>query len=266
MAVDENGIEIPDVAENSRQSVKFIVNNREYGTAEEAEAALREMESSIKSAYDRKLAEERQKLQSEKSALAEDVEWYATHDVSLWNQYEEKVHGGKGFVGIVTEKSKTTTVPDNAAFNDANAINRLEERLRSMETELTSLKQYDDEKAKGAVIATLKNNLAKYPYADEQAVKLELENYYRANNQHHPTPDIVLQVIEKSNKRTLDLVNKAKSGKPDVPAPPVVTAGGSGTPAADTAKGRPSLSKDPEGFKRWIADKAQQSVEFAKGL
>jgi hypothetical protein len=266
MAVDENGNEIADVVDNNSQSPTFVFNNKVFHSTEEVQAEARAMESSIKSGFDRKLAEERAVLQSEKAALAEDVQWYASHDSSLWNQYEEKVNGGRGFVGTVTPVSNKTTVPEgSAAFNDNGALKRVEDELNAIKQKLNTDAQYNDERAKVAVINTLKAGVGKYPYADEQAVKSELQIFYQNNNNRHATPDEVMQIVAASHNRTLNLVNKAANkgntqGDDKRTVTPIVKGG---TPPDTVGNGkRPSLLRDPAGFTRHIAEKLSASVDF----
>lgn len=252
MAVDENGIEIVD-GENA-QSLKFIANNKEFNTPEEAQAELRAMESSLMRGYEEKLSKERQ---ARETALQEDVNFYATHDPSEWDNYLPKLkYGDKGgYQGTAQPVAKPSTVQNNnqPAFTDPNAVKNLEERLRSLEGELMGLKAYDDDRAKADAVTALNASLRKFNLADANAVKLEMEKYWAVNGKHHPTPDIVNQIVEKSHKRTLELVNKAGGNKPvDNPNPPVVTSGG--VAGSETGK-RPSLRTDPEGFKKHVADK-----------
>ncbi len=258
MAVDENGIEIPDVADNlGRQSVKFIANNKEFDTPEEAQAEIQAMEHSIKSAHDRILAEERQKRAQ---AEEEDIEWYSTHDKSLWRQYEAKLKGGRGFVGNVISHDHDGEPPkreidNHPAFDDANAFKKMEDRMRILEIELQTFKQSDDERARIAAVNARESAKNKYPYADLKSVTSEMEKYFLVNNSH-PTPEMVLQFMDTINKRGLDLIKTKGIAPSDKPNPPVVVGGG--TPGMEGTK-RPSLSKDPEGFKKWVTDKMTMS-------
>ena len=203
----------------------------------EAPRVLKQMEHDIRSNVDRKLATEREQT---KAALAEDVEFYATHDPSEWGNYDPKINGGKGYMGTGTPKpavqpatqpavSEKPSVRENpfAESKEAKELRALKERLN--QRELTEAQTaFNDAKAK-------------YPYADADAVDAVLKSFYIQNGRH---PDAA--AIRAEFKRSSDFVrSKLPKDAQSKESAPAGTGGNTATPKAGGASPRTAVVKAP---------------------
>jgi len=212
------------------------------------------MEHSIKSGYDRKLADERAALAN---ALDEDTTFYRDHAdrPDLWAHYEPKVGGGKGFTGDATLLATKPTVTPTAqpaqstAFGDQTKLSKVERELASVKERLEAFTAYNDEAARQAVIKTLDILSPKYSAADLDGVKAQLQIEYNKHGRH-ASPDEVEVFVRKSHERMSKKFNLAEP-HPGTPTSAVPAVKGGKTPSAPSAT-VPNMFEDPDGFRDWV--------------
>jgi len=256
--------EDPNAVPNTEPSEPMVTVNNKTVPISQAEQVIKEMESSIKSGFDRKLADERTTLAN---ALEEDTSFYRDHAdrPDLWNSYEPKVGGGRGFVGdekLLTQPtaSKTDLNPmqhttsaqpqQTQAFSDQTKLAKLERELTSVKDKLNAVVGYNDEASRKAVVKTLDITAAKYPASDIEGVKAQLQVYYNANGQHHAAPEVVEEMVKSSHERMSKKFNlDTGTAKPWSATP---TPKGGQPPTTPNPK-IPNMFTDPEGFSEWQA-------------
>jgi len=247
------------VGNDSSPSEPMVTVNNKTVPISQAEQVIKEMESSIKSGFEKKLTEERASLAN---ALEEDTSFYRDHAdrPDLWEHYEPKVGGGRGFVGdekLLSESPSQTKPNQNQAqsqqqaFGDQTKLSKIERELTSVKEKLNAVVGYNDEAARKAVVKTLDICNTKYPAADIDGVKAQLQVYYNANGQHHAAPEVVEEMVKNSHERMskkFNLDTGTTTPESATPSPK-----GGKAPAPPNPK-IPNMFTDPEGFSEWQAD------------
>lgn len=260
---EENVESAVDASVAQPSETMVTINNRAVPISQ-AESVIGEMEHNLKSGYDRKLADERAALVA---ALDEDTTFYRDHAdrPDLWESYEPKVGGGRGFTGDAAQLTVAPTKPtqglqsvqpaQQAAFGDQTKMAKLERDLATVRETLNSVVGYNNEVAKNAVIKTVGICQSKYPAADTEGVKAQLQVYYNRNNQRHATPEIVEDFMRQSNERMSKKFNIATPSNPTPNEPssatPIVKSGV--LPTTPSPK-IPNMFNDMEGFKKYVGD------------
>lgn len=176
----------------------------------QAPQVLKDMETSIKSGYDRKLDTERSEI---KRLLEEDKRWYAEHpDPRVWSLYEPKVDGGRGFIGKEEDLRTMASDDDYGEHREQheNAF-KTDPKIASLEAKIAELEKRNQQVYEGVsqselnrVRHTRDELLKKYPNANAKMVNLMLDNVYRNTGSH-----AYEQTIEKIVKESHDEITKA---------------------------------------------------------
>lgn len=222
----------------------------------EAPQVLKQMEHDIRSNLDRKLAQERQATQA---ALAEDVEFYSTHDQADWAMYEPKVNGGRGYIGNGTPKPAPQPVQQPVA--EAKPTVRENPFTESPEAkELREIKERLNQRELSEAQAVFNEAKAKYPYADAESVDAVLKSFYITNGRH---PDAA--TIRAEFKRSSDFVRSKlpKDAQAAATTTPAGTGGATATPKAGGASPKATATKVPsildrEGFASYISGRLNE--------
>ncbi len=156
---------------------------------------------------------------SEKELMDEDVEFYRTHDQSVWNNYDPKRYGGKGFTGdesqLTAKKEPVTTPITNnkpaVSFGDEMRVKQLEREHEELKRKVENIEVSDFQKGAEQVKQTRDSLLIKYPYADVEAVNAQLGVFFRDNGRH-PTGKEVENFVKRSNDFVAVQVANAKQG------------------------------------------------------
>lgn len=194
----------------------ITLNNRQITVPKEAAAILKEAESNLMSGYQSVLAKEREKVDKD---LADDTDWYSTHDQQDWKKYDPKVHGGKGFTGDESQLTarKTETAPatngtkPTVSFGDDMRQKQLERKIEDLEKTVDYLQTSDMKRGSDQVVKDRDTLLLKYPYADSEAVTESLRLFW-VNNQRHPSAFEVEAIVKKKNDFVAVKVANAQQG------------------------------------------------------
>lgn len=235
---DELNTEVADDDVSGGTDAQMVEVDGKQVPLTEAPNVLKQMEHDIRSNLDRKLAQERQATQS---ALAEDVEFYSTHDQTEWAMYEPKVNGGRGYIGNGTPKPATQPVQQPVA--EAKQPVRENPFTESREAkELREIKERLNQRELNEAQAVFNEAKAKYPYADAESVDAVLKSFYITNGRH---PDAA--TIRAEFKRSSDFVRSKlpKEAQTSTATPPAGTGGTTATPKAGGASPKPAATKAP---------------------
>lgn len=239
----------------------IVVNDRTVKLSE-APQVLKEMEHSIKSGYDKKLAEERANT---KALLDADIAWYASHpNPNYWAMYDPKVGGGSGFTGSEAdleeaakypipdeEQQMSNNTPQNSAqgaFGKSPEIAALEAKIAALEQQTNSVTQVTYQSEVNRVAQERDNLMSKYGNADEQLVNLKLEKIWRETGAH-PTRAVIEKIVKESHESTSKKIAAASvgtetKGRPSGTSSATPTVGG--TPAAPDKPKPLSLERDKD--------------------
>lgn len=242
MAEEQNTEVVEDDLDGGTDAQMVEVDGKQVPITE-APQVLKQMEHDIRSNLDKKLLQERQTTQS---ALAEDVEFYSTHDHSEWAMYEPKVNGGRGYIGTGTPKSVTqpATQPAKETSETQEASKPTRENPFSESKEAKALRELQerlDKRELSEAQMTFNEAKAKYPYADAEAVDAVLKSFYITNGRH---PDAA--TIRSEFKRSSDFVrSKLPKDTQAAATPPAGTGGTTATPKAGGASPKATATKVP---------------------
>lgn len=237
---DELNTEVTDDDVSGGTDAQMVEVDGKKVPLADAANVLHQMEHDIRSNLDRKLAQERQATQI---ALAEDIEFYSTHDQSEWAQYEPKVNGGRGYVGTGTPKLATQPAQQPAKEAPKETPAKANPFVESPEAkELRAIKERLDKRELNEAQAVFNEAKAKYPYADAESVDAVLKSFYITNGRH---PDAA--TIRAEFKRSSDFVRSKlpKEAQTSTATPPAGTGGTTATPKAGGASPKPAATKAP---------------------
>ena len=245
----------------------ITINDRAVKLSE-APQVLKDMEHSIKSGYDKKLADERA---STASLLKEDIAWYSAHpNPDYWNRYMPKIDGGSGFTGTAAELAEASKEPSgeytqpetpraarDTAFGKDPAIAALEAKLARLEEQTTSNSQVTYQSEVNRVAQARDALITKFPNADIELVNLKLQSVLNGSGSH-PVNAVIEKIVKESHDATNRRIAAATRGTEGT-GPPTqsrsATPAAGGTPANPAPQKALSLDNDRETLKQRIFDK-----------
>ncbi len=239
--LDDEGSLIP---ESEVDVVTIKVDGQEVEVPQSVAAILEKKEHDLASRNERALREGRENLSNQ---LAEDTQWFNTHPVELWEYYQPKVNGGKGFIGdptMLTEKPVETPKPTTPAVDDSEVRSLKEDLKRTQETldaVVANMGRTGEQKA----IESRDKFLRQFTNADPDAVTDGMRNFFAANNRH-PVDSEIEAIVKRSHNH---VTTKIEAVKTPTPAPVIVPEVGGGTPPSLSKTKVPRLD-DIEGFMR----------------
>ncbi len=181
----------------------ITLNNRTITVPKSAVEILKDAESNMTRGFQDKLTKEREKIDQDR---AEDVEFYRTHDQSIWNSYDPKIYGGKGFTGdeslLTTKKNEPVITPTNGkpniSFGEDARLKQLEREFAEQKKTIEYLQKSEMNRCETQVKQDRDNLLTKYPYTDIISVNESLRNFW-VNNQRHPLKTEIESIMKRNN-------------------------------------------------------------------
>jgi len=259
------GADVTDNTDNqpANKMVTIRLNNRDVAVPQSAADILRQTEHDLKSGYDKKLRDERAQIDSEWESkvklFEQDKAWlneaYAKYPEAA-KYYEPLVDGGRGYVGapslLTGGATKVTNMPTQPINTGATAFNVTDPKLKEIDNTLKSLKDdlYNEglERANRAFALAM----AKYPYADKDAMGEKFENYF-FKNKKHPTDTFIEAAVKASHEHVTNKVGVAKKVDPATLKRETVLPDVTGKPSSPTQKPAQSLD-DRDAFEAWIEE------------
>jgi len=201
---------------------KIVVDNREV-PIEEAPEVLKNMESSLRSDYTKKMQEVKKEKEETGTKLKTDIDWFSSHDRRIWHLYMPTVEGGTGYVG--TEKQLTQFDNENSSEDDLYSEPKQHKRAFEIDPEIKSLRskiaelevkqmRIEEETFNAGtdrVIETKSTIIRKYPNASEKLVVDKLGSFFDVNHRH-PTSSEIEGIIKNIHEEVTKILTRQSKG------------------------------------------------------